>query len=211
MSARTPKFAARFTPAQRERLRADVARLKTQRYLEDDIAAQLTEAFRKDNILAPDDEPINRNLVHYYWTELKKEWRRQREEAIDELQDETLLELEQMAAEAWRAWEASKDGRTDYERILTGDGDTGEMAVQRMRQTAHGGHGDVRYLELAIKAMERRARLLGLDAPARSEISGPGGQPLEIKAFDYAQAIAPILSEDEETLSSPGLEEDTQR
>jgi hypothetical protein len=198
MSGRVPKFAARFPKALRERLRRDVARYKAQRYTEEQIADKLTDAFLADNILAPDDDPINRNLVHYYWTELKKEWRKQREEAIDELQDATLLELDQMAGEAWRAWEASKDGRTDYERILTGDGDTGEMAVQRMRQTAHGGHGDVRYLELAIKAMERRARLLGLDAPSRNEISGPGGQPLEIKAFDYAQAIAPILSEDEQ-------------
>jgi hypothetical protein len=192
MPARTPKSATRFTPAQRERLRADIARLKAQRYLEDDIAAQLTDQFLKDNILSPDDDPINRNLVHYYWTELKKEWRKQRKEAIDELQDATLLELEQMAAEAWRAWEASKQPHETTEVTTDASGEERVKIVQKA------GTGDVRYLELAIKAMERRARLLGLDAPSRNEISGPGGQPLEIKAFDYAQAIAPILSEDEE-------------
>jgi hypothetical protein len=192
MSARTPKYVGRFTPAQRERLRADVARLKTQRYTEEQIADKLTDQFLKDNILSPDDEPINRNLVHYYWTELKKEWRKQREEAIDELQDATLLELDQMAAEAWRAWEASKQPHETTEVTTDASGEERVKIVQKA------GHGDVRYLELAIKAMERRARLLGLDAPSRNEISGPGGQPLEIKAFDYAQAIAPILSEDEE-------------
>jgi hypothetical protein len=192
MPARTPKFAARFTPAQRERLRADVARLKTQRYLEDDIAAQLTEQFRKDGILSPDDEPISRNLVHYYWTELKKGWRKQREEAIDELQDATLLELEQMAVEAWRAWEASKGEAKTTEQVL----DPNTRQVKHIKVTTRPGSGDPRYLDQAWRALDRRAKLLGLDAPSRSEISGPGGQPLEIRPFDYAQAIAPILSEE---------------
>lgn len=34
-----------------------------------------------------------------------------------------------------------------------------------------------------LKCKERRAKLLGLDEPARQEVSGPGGQPQEIRTI----------------------------
>jgi hypothetical protein len=41
--------------------------------------------------------------------------------------------------------------------------------------------GDEKAVDRVLRIMERRARLLGLDAPTRGEISGPEGKPL---AFD---------------------------
>ena len=40
--------------------------------------------------------------------------------------------------------------------------------------------GDERAVDRALKIMERRARLLGLDAPSKSEQSGSDGEPLKI-------------------------------
>ena len=40
--------------------------------------------------------------------------------------------------------------------------------------------GDERAVDRALKIMERRARLLGLDAPSKTEQSGSDGEPLKI-------------------------------
>lgn len=40
--------------------------------------------------------------------------------------------------------------------------------------------GDVAAIKAYILAQERRSRLLGLDAPVKSELSGPDGTPLEV-------------------------------
>ena len=49
--------------------------------------------------------------------------------------------------------------------------------------------GDERAVDRVLRIMERRARLLGLDAPTRGELSGPDGKPL---AFDLS-----MLSDEE--------------
>jgi hypothetical protein len=40
--------------------------------------------------------------------------------------------------------------------------------------------GDEKAVDRALRIMERRARLLGLDAPSRGELSGPDGSPLAL-------------------------------
>lgn len=40
--------------------------------------------------------------------------------------------------------------------------------------------GDVNALSACMRIMERRAKLLGLDAPAKQEVSGPAGGPIEL-------------------------------
>jgi hypothetical protein len=40
--------------------------------------------------------------------------------------------------------------------------------------------GDEKAVDRALRIMERRARLLGLDAPSRGELSGPNGSPLAL-------------------------------
>ena len=42
--------------------------------------------------------------------------------------------------------------------------------------------GDVSAIDRAVKIMQRRADMLGLDAPKRSEFAGPDGTPLNFKA-----------------------------
>ena len=40
--------------------------------------------------------------------------------------------------------------------------------------------GDDKAVNTALRIMERRARLMGLDAPVRTELAGPGGGPVTI-------------------------------
>lgn len=48
--------------------------------------------------------------------------------------------------------------------------------------------GDDQAIQAALKIEERRAKLAGLDAPNRQELSGPGGIPLQLDMGLLAQA-----------------------
>ena len=63
--------------------------------------------------------------------------------------------------------------------------DTAFFAAQLLAETeevkaAAWAKGD---LALVLKAIERTAKMLGVDAPVRREISGPGGAPLEVSTI----------------------------
>lgn len=47
-------------------------------------------------------------------------------------------------------------------------------------------HGDVQAIDAVVKLMNRRAKLYGLDAPARQEVTGADGGPI---AIDDARAL----------------------
>lgn len=50
--------------------------------------------------------------------------------------------------------------------------------------------GEPKAVAASVKLMERRARLLGLDAPVKQEISGKDGGPIELAALQSAMAAA---------------------
>ena len=57
-------------------------------------------------------------------------------------------------------------------------------------------------LELILKAVDRhlkiqarRAALMGLDAPAKSEVSGPAGDPISMQVADFAALPAKVRRE----------------
>ena len=68
--------------------------------------------------------------------------------------------------------------------------------------------GDPRAIDTALRIEERRARLLGTDAPSRSEVSGPDGGAIEIDdaRSQLAEAIAKLAPPDE---SEPGTASDS--
>lgn len=50
------------------------------------------------------------------------------------------------------------------------------LLVPMMRQALQGNQGAV---DRVLRIAERRAKLLGLDAPVRQEVTGPGGGPIQ--------------------------------
>ncbi len=50
--------------------------------------------------------------------------------------------------------------------------------------------GDLKATDRIIKIMERKAKLFGLDAPARQELSGREGGPLEVEGKGLASLLA---------------------
>jgi len=76
-----------------------------------------------------------------------------------------------------------------------------ELATLRLTQHEAWKRGD---LDNVLKAHDRIAKLLGTNAPARRELSGPGGGPVEITSFTPEQAadlmrhLIPERAEDDE-------------
>lgn len=84
-----------------------------------------------------------------------------------------LLMLDEAEREAWLAWEASKrDAETETTRHMPDGGVQHE--VRREGQT-----GDAALLKRLIEISDRRAKLLGLDAPTRSYQAGVTPEQLE--------------------------------
>jgi hypothetical protein len=59
--------------------------------------------------------------------------------------------------------------------------------------------GDPRAIDSALRIEDRRAKLLGLDAPSRTEVSGPDGGAIEIEDArgQLAEALARLAPQDE--------------
>jgi hypothetical protein len=84
-----------------------------------------------------------------------------------------------------RAWakRASREHlEADHAKAVAMAEDTARTALARSAVNANDNVG-VGYLNTALKAQELVVRLRGLDAPIRTEISGPGGGPVTLLAL----------------------------
>lgn len=68
--------------------------------------------------------------------------------------------------------------------------DAALLAIWRRVQS-----GDERAIDRLLGIMKRRAALLGLDRPARRELSGPGGGPIEVSDADRKRAEEILTAE----------------
>ncbi|MDX3165849.1 hypothetical protein PV516_18865 [Streptomyces scabiei] len=83
-----------------------------------------------------------------------------------------------------------------------------ELEVQRLDRMqaaawAKAAKGDLKAIETVLKVIDRRARLLGLDRPIRTEITGADGGPLQVEAVDLAELERLITLTDD---TAPGGE-----
>ncbi|MCD8312683.1 MAG: hypothetical protein LUC24_00810 [Bacteroidales bacterium] len=127
---------------------------------------------------------------------LLKEWREERIKDTDALLDLELERIDEAVRELWEQWERSKADSTSTERRAEGTPDLapardangkliynpdgsvlmvpGKMKTRRQSQTSREAArlGDPAYLREIRKWLERRDRLLGLNAPEKVDISG---------------------------------------
>ena len=86
-------------------------------------------------------------------------WKREHEENIDLYITKELSKLDKIEAELWDAWERSK------KRIVSKIRQSG-LKTERSETFA----GNPRYLDLVLSVQQRRAKLLGLDAPVKVDL-----------------------------------------
>jgi hypothetical protein len=84
-----------------------------------------------------------------------------------------LAQARKTMAECWAGWERSKLAKARITRKKGGQGEpTGE------EQSTEAQVGNVAYLKLALEAMAREAKILGIDAPTTTVLSNPDGSAL---------------------------------
>jgi predicted transcriptional regulator len=98
--------------------------------------------------------------------ELHRRWREETTLALDDYKRKELAKLDELEREYWQAWERSQSAQeTKRQRKKTGD--DGAESLQEMVSRAQ--CGDAQYLAGIIKCIEKRCKLLGLDAPVKTE------------------------------------------
>jgi predicted transcriptional regulator len=110
---------------------------------------------------------------------LRKAWQKSALVDIDQMKEQELAKIDRLESEYWQAWEASKG----VKRIKTGEkraGQEGRASVREEDRT-----GDPRYLRGVMDCIDKRCKILGIEAPIRRELSGPKGGPIETKAQVY--------------------------
>lgn len=136
---------------------------------------------------------------------VRKWWRESAIGYIGNAVAEELAKLEAIEQEAWAAWHKSKrvaERKRMAKRTTPVDGDgPAEIVEQSMSIETEEQIGDERFLALAMRCLERRAKMLGLDAPSVAELHIPG--MAEPTVIDEAKPAATVHDLRREMLNDP--------
>jgi len=138
---------------------------------------------------------LSKSQIEYDIKAIKNQWHKDTAIAIDEHKEKVLAELAEVRNEAWLAWERSQnDFKTQTATLQSKtkkkiDPVTGEEKEETkpvpINQVIHTENrfGDPRFLDQVNKCIERRCKLLGLDAPQKQEHTGKDGGPIVVDQF----------------------------
>lgn len=176
------------TVEQREADKRFCADLFVKGYTYRDIAKKLNE-YNKENGL---DYDVTYKTVFMDINQVLVEWKKERFTEIDNYIQVELKKLDKMEVELWDAWDKSKSGRRKTKivggEIKNGAISGGSLENRQLEDT----NGDPRYLDLLLKVQERRAKLLGYNAPVKVDVySTPPKEesPAEAK---YDLSVIPV-------------------
>lgn len=139
---------------------------------------EIADALNRDLSARGVGYTISFQMVYYDLQQCLIEWKRERLETIDEYVTQELRKLDKMEVELWEAWERSKTGKTREKnrqnakpRKVLEDGDNPEYYGYE-ETTTETSAGNPRFLDLLLNVQQRRAKMLGFDAPIKIEIPG---------------------------------------
>lgn len=99
--------------------------------------------------------------------ELHRRWREETTLALDDYKRKELAKLDELEREYWAAWERSQESRKTVKKRKS-DMPGGVAELKEMIQSES--CGDAKYLDGVLRCIDRRSKLLGLDAPERNDI-----------------------------------------
>lgn len=146
----TRKPGQKRTRTRREHDRQAIAGLRLREYSQLEIADALGLSL----------STVKRELRH-----LHQEWQAEAQADTNETLSAELKRLEAVSREAWKGWELSLKEQT----TTTEEGDS-----RKTRTTTTS--GDPRYLNTLLTAIERRCRILGIDAPSKVATTPDGDE-----------------------------------
>lgn len=141
---------------------------------------------------------------------LVAQWREERLQDTDEKITTELARLDQVIKEAWEMWEKSKQDYNKKSQAQTGlpqkapDGQM--MSVNTIKammwDAEQRGTGDPRYLDVILRALNQRCKLMGLDQMS-IDITAATTGTIEIR---YVDAGIECASSEEEVRAREGLQ-----
>ncbi len=112
---------------------------------------------------------------------IQQRWREQTAFNLDEAKAKELARLDELERECWAAWEQSKSERTKARQETGGKGKDGKATVTKASMEKEQRDGNPAFLQAVLSCIDRRCKLLGLDAPTKSELTGKDGKPIEVE------------------------------
>lgn len=159
------------TPEEVERDRAEIARLLVRGLTQAEIAFRLE---------------TSRQMVSYDVQIIKEAWRKSARFDMEAAIGQELGRLDELEREAWTAWAQSK---LPKESTLTGQ-TTGKAAGNRVEIRREQRDGNPAYLAAIMACIDRRCKLLGLDAPEKVDIEFRIRQVAATLGLDPEAAVA---------------------
>jgi len=109
---------------------------------------------------------INQTTVSRDLKALQADWIKSTLRNFDEMKAEELAKVDRLEREYWRGWERSCEDAETVRR----EGDVAR--VEKVVTTAKGQAGDPRFLAGVQWCIDKRCKILGIDAPTKLEHSG---------------------------------------
>lgn len=126
-----------------------------------------------------------------------KRWRETCVADLDDLRSAELVRIAAMEAEAWGAWERSKamhENTSTEQTESAKDGRKTRAAIHKVQRDP-----DPRYLQIVQYCIEKRCKLLGLDAPAKFAATTPDGKGESRATLSVSQLLDRYAAALEET------------
>lgn len=110
---------------------------------------------------------------------IQKRWRESTAINLDEAKAKELSRLDELERTFWAAWEQSKSERTKARQETDGKSKDGKPNVKKASIEKEQRDGNPVFLQGVLNCIDRRCKLLGLDAPTKSELTGKDGGPIK--------------------------------
>ncbi len=131
---------------------------------------------------------ISQSTVSIYLDQLADNWVSSALFDFDAAKKKELQNINKTELEAWRAWKQSKKLKTikTHEEGIREKGRVNIDTTRKFKDV-----GDPRYLDIVMRCIDKRCKILGLDAPQEMKHSGIVGAPQS-----YAELVQ-MLAEQE--------------
>lgn len=152
-----------------------------------ELIAKLTRRGYDLKLIAKELAKVRPYTLSYVtvFNDLKKiraEWKANTLRDIGAIQEQELKGLCDQERECWAAWEKSKlAAEKKKQRVRSGSGANGAGQVAERSEEREEQCGDPSFQRLILDIREKRAKILGLNAPERTELSGPNGGPIPVE------------------------------
>lgn len=129
---------------------------------------------------------VSRTAIRHDLKTIRKRWIDAQVRDYDLATVEQLRRIDLAEAKAWQGWENSVRDRSRIVKEGTeGDADSKKGKKRtKIQITTEQTDGDPRWLNIILSCVDRRCKILGLDAPTRQELSGPQGAPLKVESLN---------------------------